>query len=74
MIRAMPYVAKAANMRIAGSSAGKNTGPMMVAKAPYRAKSYHCTAFPRQRADTAVRGVETPRDSCLVPDGDMAAE
>jgi hypothetical protein len=32
---------------------------MIVAKAPYKAKSYHCTAFPRHKASTPVRGDTT---------------
>jgi predicted solute-binding protein len=34
MMSAAPYVVKAANMAVAGSSDGKNSGPMMVAKTP----------------------------------------
>jgi hypothetical protein len=51
-------------MTTEGSSAGKNTGPMMVASAPYRAKSYHCTALPRQSVSTAVRKERAPRKLC----------
>ena len=72
MISAMPYAVKAANMTVAGSSAGKNTGPMMVANAPYKAKSYHWTVLPRHNASTAVRKEIAPRNSChLVRDIDM---
>jgi hypothetical protein len=72
MISAMPYAVKAANMTVAGSSAGKNTGPMMVANAPYNAKSYHCTALPRHNASTAVRKEIAPRRSGhLVLDADV---
>src|SRR5512132_1740801 len=71
MINAVPYTANAAKSTVEGSSAGKNTGPMMVANAPYRAKSYHCTALPRHSGRTAVRVADASPDCCLVPVSDM---
>ena len=56
MISALPYTANAASSTVDGSSTGKITGPMMVANAPYRAKSYHCTALPRHRGGQPYGG------------------
>ena len=44
---------------------------MMVANAPYRAKSYHCTAFPRQSGRTVVPVADDCHDCCQVPVADM---
>ena len=71
MISAVPYTANAASSTVEGSSDGKNTGPMMLANAPYRAKSYHCTAFPRQSGRTVVPVVDDCRDCCQVLVADM---
>lgn len=67
----MAYTAKAASSTVEGSSAGKNTGPMIVANAPYKAKSYHCTALPRQSGRTAVGVTDASRDFCQVLVADM---
>jgi hypothetical protein len=56
---------------VEGSSAGKNTGPIMLANAPYKAKSYHCTALPRHSGRTVVRVADACHDCCLVPVADM---
>jgi hypothetical protein len=42
----------------------ENTGPMIVANAPYRVKSYHCTALSRHSGRTAVRVADACHDCC----------